>query len=429
MALDVTSCTCSEVSRPISFSGSGFLAIYQLGVAQCFQDYAPWILSSAPCILGASAGSLVAAAVACETDLITVRDEILNYAKELKSFALGPLNPSVNVFHWLERMLRKHLSSDAHLLANGRLVVAMTRLSDGKHIMMSEYHSKEDVVQALLCSCFVPGYCGFVPPSFKGIRYLDGGFTSMQPVVPGSSSPTLTVCPFSGESDICPADIPCIWDMVINGITLKGNMANTFRFFSALYPKALESLEQSFYSGYKDGIHFLLSNESLSYNQHSWLVLENTKEEMQEKKEIKTITRLTSLRNNGYMQMADSAKQEPTTYSSLDFDVNVLLGNGVTYLSMFGLLGRIFTYLLLPLMLFYDAVFQNRNSLELLFRQTLEMTLWVWHILRSSLLDDGDDDPAEADLIHAPYGTLQKIVSPQELREDSEWDLVLVELR
>nr|XP_019951488.1 PREDICTED: patatin-like phospholipase domain-containing protein 2 [Paralichthys olivaceus] len=247
--------------QSISFSGSGFMATYQLGVAQCFLNYVPWILSTAPYVLGASAGSLVAAAVVCEMSPITIRDEIIHFAKQMKAFTLGPFNPSINVFHWLESVLNKYLSPDAHNLASGRLAVAMTRLSDGKHIVMTEFQSKEDVVQALLCSCFVPWYCGILPPSFKGEYYVDGGFSGMQPVLPVSCSNTLTVSPFSGETDICPSDTPCIWDMVVSGSTLKGNMANSFRVINALYPMALETLDQAFYSGYKDTIDFLLRND------------------------------------------------------------------------------------------------------------------------------------------------------------------------
>lgn len=119
--------------------------------------------------------------------------------------------------------------------------------------------------QALLCSCFVPGYCGMQPPSFGGAVsvysnnthttqfgrrghqhdlvshvsqcYMDGGFSCFQPVLP---SQTLTVCPFSGDTDICPADRPCMWDLVVSGATLKGNVANSFRIINALYPLALE---------------------------------------------------------------------------------------------------------------------------------------------------------------------------------------------
>lgn len=62
-------CQLPEVPTSISFSGSGFMATYQLGVAQCFLNHVPWILRTAPTVLGASAGSLVAAAVVCEINL------------------------------------------------------------------------------------------------------------------------------------------------------------------------------------------------------------------------------------------------------------------------------------------------------------------------------------------------------------------------
>lgn len=78
---------------------------------------------------------------------VSIRDEMIHFAKQMRAFALGPFNPSINVFHWLEYILHKHLPSDAHQLASGRLAVSVTRLTDGKHIVVSEFHSKEDVVQ------------------------------------------------------------------------------------------------------------------------------------------------------------------------------------------------------------------------------------------------------------------------------------------
>lgn len=79
---------------------------------------------------------------------------MINFAKEVKSFTLGPLNPSIKFFHWLECILNKHLPSNAHQLANGRLAVTMTRLTDGEQILMSDFDSKEDVVQVRLLYCF-----------------------------------------------------------------------------------------------------------------------------------------------------------------------------------------------------------------------------------------------------------------------------------
>nr|XP_057939873.1 patatin-like phospholipase domain-containing protein 2 [Doryrhamphus excisus] len=265
MVLEVSSVNFPQRPSSLSFSGSGFLATYQLGVAQCFLRNAPWLVQTAPSILGASAGSLVAACVACQLNLVTMRNEMLYFAKKMKGFALGPFSPSVNLLHWLRYVLNKHLPSDAHLLASGRLAVALTRLDNGEHTIITEYHSKDDVIQALLCSCFVPGYCGMLPPSFNGVYYMDGGFSGMQPVL-SLPDRTLTVSPFSGETDICPADTPCMWDMVVTGLTLKGNVANGLRFFNALYPLKVATVEQAYHSGYKDAIHFLLSNQFVSNN-------------------------------------------------------------------------------------------------------------------------------------------------------------------
>lgn len=72
---------------------------------------------------------------------------MLHFVKQMKAFTLGPLNPSINIFNWLEVALQKYLPSDAHQLANGRLAVAMTRLIDSKLIIKSDFQSKEDVIQ------------------------------------------------------------------------------------------------------------------------------------------------------------------------------------------------------------------------------------------------------------------------------------------
>nr|XP_046252067.1 1-acylglycerol-3-phosphate O-acyltransferase Pnpla3 [Scatophagus argus] len=399
MAPGVSSCHYREVPPSISFSGSGFMATYQLGVAQCFLTYAPWILRTAPCVLGASAGSLVAAAVVCEISLISIRDEMLHFAKQMKAFTLGPFNPSINVFHWLEVVLNKYVPCNAHQLATGRLAVAMTRITDSKLIIMSDFQSKEDVVQALLCSCFVPGYCGMTPPSFKGVYYVDGGFSSMQPVLPAPCSHILTVSPFSGEMDICPADTPSMWDMVVSGTTLKGNMANSIRILNALYPMALETLEQAYDSGYKDAIHFLLSNDLVPYwmihkevegplncNQtNTWVHLETDIKEGEEMKMEKETTTLTSFTDNRSTQTSNSAEHESTgNRPSLHFDMgkNALLVNLVTYVSMLGLTARILSHLLLPITLLFYAALQARHRQQLLFRKAPELVFWAFHCLR-----------------------------------------------
>ncbi|XP_039656175.1 uncharacterized protein LOC120558903 [Perca fluviatilis] len=238
-----------------------------------------------------------------------------------------------------------------------------------------------------------------LPPSFKGVYYVDGGFSSMQPL-PVPCMQTLTVSPFSGETDICPADKPCMWDMVVSGTTLKGNMANSFRIINALYPMNLETLEQAYHSGYKDAVHFLLCRDLAPYlmihkvsqgphNFHqtkTWMNLEAAIEEEKEMKVEKEAITLKSFITKRRMQTGSSTEHEltgnqPSKEPPLHFDMikNVLLSNMVTYLSMFGLPAKILSYLLVTLILLFHALLQSRHRLELLFRQASELVFWVWH--------------------------------------------------
>ncbi|XP_043973288.1 patatin-like phospholipase domain-containing protein 2 [Gambusia affinis] len=393
MPHSISSSHFREAPYDISFSGSGFLATYQLGVVLCFLQYTPWILQSAPHVLGASAGSVVAAAVVCKINPSAIRDELILLVKQVMAAPLGPLNPSVNVFKWLERVLRKHLPSDAHRFASGRLGVAVTRLSDGKHLIMSEFQSKEDVVKAILCSCFVPGYCGFLPPAFNGVHYIDGGLSGIQPFLSELSSHTLTVCPFSGEADICPADPPCMMDLVTPGALIKLNMANTFRIINALYPVTLEAVEQAYSFGYKDATNFLQSNDvalaKIGVSVSHWFSNGNStnpktsKVEEQKMNGGEQTDPKTVFKEHRSMQMFSSTVQEPREDPLHHFYLmkNVLMGNVTTYLSMLGLPVRIFSHLLLPLVVSFYAVLQSRQGLKKLLKEVPEFLVWNWYFM------------------------------------------------
>uniref|UniRef100_A0A3P9IJP2 Patatin-like phospholipase domain-containing protein 2 n=1 Tax=Oryzias latipes TaxID=8090 RepID=A0A3P9IJP2_ORYLA len=398
MAPSLPNCRNLKVPRDISFSGSGFLATYQLGVALCFFMYAPWILRSAVCILGASAGSLIATAVVCEMNMFAIRDEILQFAKHVTSFILGPFDPSIKVANWLERLLHKYLPPDAHRWARGRLGIAVTRVTDGKQLILSDFNSKEDIVQALLCSCFVPGLSGYLPPSFRGEHYIDGGLSNIQPMLPDSSDVTLTVSPFSGDADICPADPPCSLEMVVGTAVLQFSKMNNFRILNGLYPTDLRTIEQAFYNGFKDAIRFLQINDLVpsAMNEgaemtlrdgqtNMWKYLEASKAELEDLEMKVENTAMES-----YSSMWTDSSTEPQLFrdSHFHFDVvkNVLLGNASTYLSMLRLPARILSNLLLPLVVSFYALLQSRQRMELVFRQLPEFVFWTWHGARQCFL-------------------------------------------
>ncbi|XP_072340622.1 patatin-like phospholipase domain containing 3 isoform X4 [Scyliorhinus torazame] len=153
----------------ISFAGCGFLGVYHVGVASSFQEHAPYLIRDATRIYGASAGALTAAAVVCGVPLDNCCADVMKVAKEARKRNLGPLHPSFNLVKIIRNGLFRNLPENAHQLATGRLCISLTRVPDGENVLVSEFNSKEELIQALICSAFVPIYCGLIPPSFRGV--------------------------------------------------------------------------------------------------------------------------------------------------------------------------------------------------------------------------------------------------------------------
>nr|CAD2167002.1 unnamed protein product [Meloidogyne enterolobii] len=129
---------------------------------------------------------------------------ILQIVTEARAGSLLALSPNFDVLALVRQGLEQTLPENAHILCTGRLFISATRARDYKNALISEFVSREELIEALLCSCFIPFYCGRTPPTYRGEQYIDGAFSDNQP---GKWEPgTITVSPFSGESDICPTD-------------------------------------------------------------------------------------------------------------------------------------------------------------------------------------------------------------------------------
>ncbi|XP_068774170.1 omega-hydroxyceramide transacylase isoform X2 [Struthio camelus] len=244
----------------LSFSGSGFLVLYQVGVVQSLLELAPELLRSACKVYGSSAGSLIAAAVVCGTNLDDLKEFFFASAKEVRKTILGPLSPRCSLLANIKAVLQRMLPENSHQVASGRLHISLTRVVDGQNVMVSEFSSKEELIQALLCSCFLPIYCGFIPPSYRGVRYIDGGFTGLQPVS-SLEEAVITVSPFTGELDICPRDCPAIFFcfQIFNG-SIQISIENLCRISYALFPPKSTVLDDLFFQGYQDTALFLYRN-------------------------------------------------------------------------------------------------------------------------------------------------------------------------
>ncbi|KAI4463341.1 calcium-independent phospholipase a2 ipla2 -related [Holotrichia oblita] len=263
----------------LSFAGCGFLGIYHVGVAVCFRKYAPHLLLNK--ISGASAGALAACGLLCDLPVGDFTSDVLRVATEARSRSLGPFHPSFNVQKLLLEGLERFLPDDAHLMVNGKLHISLTRVYDGKNVIVSQFNSKEDLIAALNASCFIPFFSGILPPKFQGVRYMDGGFSDNLPTLDEN---TITVSPFCGESDICPRDDSMqLFHINLANTSIEISKHNIYRFARILFPPKPEVLSNICKQGFDDALRFLHRNNLINCTRclavQSTFVIQKTIEE------------------------------------------------------------------------------------------------------------------------------------------------------
>ncbi|XP_033124412.1 patatin-like phospholipase domain-containing protein 2 [Anneissia japonica] len=248
----------------VSFAGCGFLGVYHIGVASAFRQYAPHLIQKA---CGASAGALAACILTCDMELGSITQDVLNMARRARSRTLGPLHPSFNIQQILKDGLIRVLPFDAYKKVSGNIFISLTRLSDRKNVIISEFDSNEDLIQVLLCSAFIPFYSGIIPPSYKGVKYVDGGISDN---LPSLGDDTITVSPFSGESDICPPsdDFSSYLQLSLSNTYIQITPSNLYRLSRALFPPDPEILRKMCEQGFDDTLKYLQKNTIIPCNKH-----------------------------------------------------------------------------------------------------------------------------------------------------------------
>jgi len=237
----------------LSLSGCGFLGVYHIGVICAFKEHAPEVLDNK--MAGCSAGSLVAACAMSGCCLGQMCSDALEIAIRARSRALGPLHPTFSIVDIIRNGLRRILPPNAHEICSGRLYISLTRWKDNKNVIINQFHSREELIQVLICSSFVPYWSGIIPHKFRGEYYWDGGLTNNNPII---DEGTILVSPFAGESDICPRDESgSFYSIDFQGTDISFTQENLYRATHALFPPNLSVLKQICWRGYIDGLKFL----------------------------------------------------------------------------------------------------------------------------------------------------------------------------
>ncbi|CAI0375727.1 unnamed protein product [Linum tenue] len=246
-------------SPGFSFSAAGLLFPYHLGVAQ-FLIEKGYIKESTP-LAGSSAGAIVCAVIASGATMQEALEVTKTLAEDCRlrgtAFRLGAV---------LKDVLGKFLPDDVHIRSNGRVRVAVTQiLCRPKGLLVDQFDSKEDLINAVFTSSFIPGLrliknfifgAGFLHqglPPCSATDYVYGGLTLFMP--PTSADNTATH-PFSLQQvRVCafPASRIGLKGIGISPDCNPENRASARQLFNwALEPAEDHVLDQLFELGYLD---------------------------------------------------------------------------------------------------------------------------------------------------------------------------------
>ncbi|KAJ7211881.1 hypothetical protein O6H91_Y477900 [Diphasiastrum complanatum] len=226
-------------SPGFSFSAAGLVFPYHLGVSECLIEKG-YITENTP-LAGSSAGAIVCAVLAggasMQDGLIATKELAQDCRENGTAFRLGAV---------LRTVLERVLPEDIHIKASGRVRVAITQVfRSPRGLLIDQFDSKDDLINALITSSFIPGYLAPRPVTlFRNRVCVDGGITQFMP--PTAAPLTVRVCAFSmtrlgykgfGISPDCNPE----------------NRATTTQLLSwALEPAEDSVLDQLFLLGYQD---------------------------------------------------------------------------------------------------------------------------------------------------------------------------------
>ena len=173
--------------RAVSFAGCSWLLTYHLGVGKFIQKK---LDPDDFCFAGASSGSIAALTMATGIDVEESYAFIHEKASESQSRILGPFGRMTG---YLKEGFLRLLPKNASESAADRLFVSVTELPLFKNRLFqaSDVHTNEDILQAVLASCYIPLYYER-PVFFEGRFCIDGGLTDN---CPRPVMDTITVCP------------------------------------------------------------------------------------------------------------------------------------------------------------------------------------------------------------------------------------------
>jgi len=211
--------------RALSFSGAGFCGVYHLGATHAlskrlnFDDLK---------FTGASAGSIAAVSAAVwHGDNLDHQFAIL---KGLRT-ACDKYKFRNQLQESFYELFDEAYPEDVLEYANQRAFISLSDVSNKlkmKNVLVSEFDSRDHLLECLVASCLVPGWAGYKSRVINGKKYIDGGFTVNLPNL--YPNETIRIQPFS-TSEIHADISPLLTNGKDQNRVIAKNACGTFTFY------------------------------------------------------------------------------------------------------------------------------------------------------------------------------------------------------
>jgi predicted patatin/cPLA2 family phospholipase len=162
-----------EGKKCVICGGGGVFFFWQAGVVKALQQQYD-LRNEDVCFSGASAGSISSILAVCNVNIDDAIEEAMRLADQAEIFRRrGGL---LGIWGGLiERWLNFLLPENCHLLCSGRVFISLTKIPSLRRIVVSKFTSKNDLIQACLCSVHIPYFLdGKFSRMYNGDAYIDG---------------------------------------------------------------------------------------------------------------------------------------------------------------------------------------------------------------------------------------------------------------
>eukprot|EP00049_Salpingoeca_infusionum_P027064 m.30085 g.30085 ORF g.30085 m.30085 type:complete len:329 (-) comp9243_c0_seq1:1011-1997(-) len=174
--------------QAVSFSGSGWLVVYHLGVLHALQRHG-LVCKQSTVFAGASGGSIAAVIGALgrdAKDLFRIYSDMACTSSTTRSYMRQGLERDLREFFPPALQVTDQdvatLNEQKHLLLAVTPLHRLFRFHRRRPVLVDQFGSPEDLLDTLIASCYIPFYLGSQPfAEAGGKRLVDGGFIDLIP--------------------------------------------------------------------------------------------------------------------------------------------------------------------------------------------------------------------------------------------------------